>query len=87
MAFKRVLGVLGLAGMMSFSTLAVDENLPKYQKVSGVSGNLSSVGSDTLANMMTFWAEEFKRTYPNVNVQIQAAGFIYCATGINGSNV
>jgi len=74
MAFKRVLGVLGLAGMMSFSTLAVDENLPKYQKVSGVSGNLSSVGSDTLANMMTFWAEEFKRTYPNVNVQIQAAG-------------
>ncbi|WDE13150.1 PstS family phosphate ABC transporter substrate-binding protein [Thalassomonas haliotis] len=74
MAFKRVLGVLGLAGMMSFSTLAVDDSLPQYQKVSGVSGNLSSVGSDTLANMMTFWAEEFKRTYPNVNVQIQAAG-------------
>jgi len=39
-----------------------------------VSGNLSSVGSDTLANLMTFWAEEFKRQYPNVNIQIQAAG-------------
>ena len=74
MAFKRVLGFIGLASMMSFSTLAVDASLPHYQKVSGVSGNLSSVGSDTLANMMTFWAEEFKRTYPNVNVQIQAAG-------------
>lgn len=52
----------------------VDENLPVYQKVSGMSGNISSVGSDTLANLMTLWAEEFKRQYPSVNVQIQAAG-------------
>jgi phosphate transport system substrate-binding protein len=52
----------------------VDENLPVYEKTSGVSGNLSSVGSDTLANLMTLWAESFKKTYPNVNVQIQAAG-------------
>lgn len=52
----------------------VDENLSVYEKTSGVSGNLSSVGSDTLANLMTLWAESFKRTYPNVNVQIQAAG-------------
>lgn len=53
---------------------AVDPALPNYEKVSGVSGNLSSVGSDSLANLMTLWAEEFKRAYPNVNVQIQAAG-------------
>ncbi|MCW8887024.1 MAG: phosphate ABC transporter substrate-binding protein PstS family protein [Motiliproteus sp.] len=52
----------------------LDPNLPAYTKASGVSGNLSSVGSDTLANLMTLWAEEFKRNYPNVNVQIQAAG-------------
>jgi len=52
----------------------VDANLPEYQRASGVSGNLSSVGSDTLANLMTLWAEEFKREYPNVNIQIQAAG-------------
>ncbi len=52
----------------------LDPNLPTYTKASGVSGNLSSVGSDTLANLMTLWAEEFKRAYPNVNVQIQAAG-------------
>ncbi len=52
----------------------VDPNLPDYQRASGVSGNLSSVGSDTLANLMTLWAEEFKREYPNVNIQIQAAG-------------
>lgn len=52
----------------------VDPALDDYKKASGVSGNLSSVGSDTLANLMTLWAEEFKRFYPNVNVQIQAAG-------------
>ena len=53
---------------------AIDAAIPEYQKTSGVSGNLSSVGSDTLANLMTLWAEDFKRTYPNVNIQIQAAG-------------
>ena len=52
----------------------VDPGLPEYQKASGISGNLSSVGSDTLANLMTLWAEGFKRFYPNVNIQIQAAG-------------
>lgn len=53
---------------------SVDPALPAYSKASGVSGNLSSVGSDTLANLMTLWAEDFKRIYPNVNIQIQAAG-------------
>ncbi len=52
----------------------LDSALPDYKKATGVSGNLSSVGSDTLANLMTLWAEEFKRSYPNVNIQIQAAG-------------
>ncbi len=62
MNIKRAFGVIGLASLVSFSSLAIDKDLPEYKKVSGVSGNLSSVGSDTLANMMTFWAEEFKRT-------------------------
>jgi len=62
--------------LLCTSVVAVDldPGLPTYQKSSGVSGNLSSVGSDTLANLMTLWAEEYKRNYPNVNVQIQAAG-------------
>lgn len=52
----------------------VDPNLPEYTPVSGISGNLSSVGSDTLNNLMTLWAEEFQTIYPNVNIQIQGAG-------------
>jgi phosphate transport system substrate-binding protein len=65
---------LAFCATNALAQASVDENLPAYQKTSGVSGNLSSVGSDTLANLMTLWAETFKKAYPNVNVQIQAAG-------------
>jgi phosphate transport system substrate-binding protein len=74
MSLKKVISIISLSSLVSLSAFALDDNLPEYKKVSGISGNVSSVGSDTLANMMTFWAEDFKRTYPNVNVQIQAAG-------------
>ncbi len=68
--------IFAMAVSVSGQALAsgVDKNLPDYKKTSGVSGNLSSVGSDTLANLMTLWAEEFKKLYPSVNIQIQAAG-------------
>lgn len=77
MKLKQLVGAITLtaAGMFAASaSAALDPQLPSYEKTSGVSGNLSSVGSDTLANMMTLWAEEFKHVYPNVNIQIQAAG-------------
>ena len=48
--------------------------LATYERVSGIAGNLSSTGSDTLANLMTLWTESFKREYPSVNIQVQAAG-------------
>ena len=68
-----ILGI-GLLAATNVSAVSVDEAIPEYKTVSGISGNLSSVGSDTLANLMTLWAESFKRSYPNVNIQIQAAG-------------
>ncbi len=78
MKLNRILAAAGIAAAMvagsAFAEQKVDPKLAGYKAVSGVSGNLSSVGSDTLANLMTFWAEEFKRQYPNVNIQIQAAG-------------
>jgi phosphate transport system substrate-binding protein len=52
----------------------VDPALPEYERVAGVSGNLNSIGSDTLNNLMTLWAEGFKAIYPNVNVQIEGKG-------------
>ena len=58
----------------SLSALEVDSKIHNYQKEPGISGNLNSAGSDTLANLMTLWAEGFRTFYPNVNIQIQAAG-------------
>lgn len=72
---KKLLTAASLvaATVLSSSVFASGE-MPEYKKASGISGNLSSVGSDTLANLMTLWTEEFKRLYPNVNIQVQAAG-------------
>ncbi len=67
---------LALAGSVLCATAQadVDPNLPEYEAVSGVSGNINSIGSDTLNNLMTLWAEEFAKYYPNVNIQIQGMG-------------
>ncbi len=77
MMLKKPL-IAAVAAALGISTGAavaqVDPNLPSYETVSGVSGNLTSVGSDTLNNLMTLWAEEFAEFYPNVNIQIQGAG-------------
>ncbi len=54
--------------------IKVDPKLAEYKKVSGVAGNLNSVGSDTLNNVMTMWAEQFTRQYPNVKPQIEGKG-------------
>lgn len=76
MKLNILVTALGLtAALATTQALAsTDNGLADYEKVSGVSGNLSSVGSDTLANMATLWGEAFTRYYPNVNIQIQAAG-------------
>jgi len=52
----------------------VDPKLPKYQAVSGIAGNLNSIGSDTMNNLVTLLAEGFKKFYPNVNIQIEGKG-------------
>jgi phosphate transport system substrate-binding protein len=81
MNMKKLITALGLIAGSTFvaqsagaQAVKVDPALPTYQKASGVSGNFTSVGSDTLNNLMTLWAETYKRNYPNVNIQIQGAG-------------
>lgn len=73
MKAKVLIAALGLSLGMS-AQAAVDSALPSYTKATGVSGNLTSVGSDTLNNLMTLWAEDYKKFYPNINIQIQGAG-------------
>ena len=57
--------VLGLAVPAFAQAVKVDPKIPAYKKVAGVSGSINSVGSDTLNNVMTMWAEEFVKLYPN----------------------
>ena len=54
--------------------ITLDPALKGYIKVSGVSGNVNSIGSDTLNNLMTLWAEGFRKQYPNVKIQIEGKG-------------
>ena len=66
---------LALAGSsLSAQAVKVDAAIPNYSKTSGVSGNMSSVGSDTLNNLMTLWAESFRKQYPNIRIQIEGKG-------------
>lgn len=72
-SIAKLVGAITVA--LSLNAAAdVDPKLPEYKAVSGVSGNLTSIGSDTLNNLMTLWAEDFSGFYPNINVQIQGAG-------------
>ena len=68
-------GIIVLGGAIpALAQVTVDPALKPYEKVSGVSGNLNSIGSDTLNNLMTLWAEGFRAIYPNVNIQIEGKG-------------
>jgi phosphate transport system substrate-binding protein len=75
---KRFLGAVAAAAVAVPAAIAqpvkVDGSIPAYQKTSGVSGNINSVGSDTMNNMMTLWAEAFTKMYPNIKVQVEGKG-------------
>lgn len=65
--------VSGMTGV-AHAQVQVDPNLPDYTPAPGVSGNVKSVGSDSMNNMMTLWAEGFLRFYPNVQIEIEGKG-------------
>ena len=69
-----VLSLFAMFTSADANAISVDPELEEYRRVSGVSGNLNSIGSDTLNNLMTLWSEGFNRQYPNVKVQIEGKG-------------
>lgn len=66
--------MVAVAATSALAGVGVDPKTPVYSTVSGVSGNLDSIGSDTLNNLMTYWAEGFRKKYPNVRIQIEGKG-------------
>ncbi len=63
-----------LASLMALARASDSPRLEQYTRVSGISGSLSSIGSDSLANLMTLWGEAFMQQYPGVRVQVQTPG-------------
>jgi phosphate transport system substrate-binding protein len=63
-----------LGATLATGQIQVDPALVSYKATSGVSGNVSSIGSDTLNNLMTLWAEQFNKFYPNAKIQIEGKG-------------
>jgi phosphate transport system substrate-binding protein len=61
-------------GISAGQVLKVDPAIASYQKASGISGSLSSIGSDSMNNLMTLWAETFRKYYPNIRVQVEGKG-------------
>jgi len=72
--FAGLLACALTAFTITAAPVQVDPKLPDYERVAGVSGNLNSIGSDTLNNLMTLWAEGFQAVYPNVRIQIEGKG-------------
>jgi phosphate transport system substrate-binding protein len=64
--------LLGTAGFAQ--TVVVDSGIARYRRASGVSGNVNSVGSDTMNNLMALWGEAFQKMYPNARIQIEGKG-------------
>ncbi|USN98218.1 MAG: phosphate ABC transporter substrate-binding protein [Phycisphaeraceae bacterium] len=63
------------AGATAFgSDLKVDPELPAYKPTQAVGGDLRSVGSDTMLNLMQLWAERFRDKHPAVRVQVEGKG-------------
>jgi phosphate transport system substrate-binding protein len=68
-------GISAFDSSMAWAKESMDDpNWKGYTRVSGVSGNINSIGSDTLNNLMTLWAEGFRKQYPNVKIQIEGKG-------------
>jgi len=79
MRMRNVLAAVAVVGLTAAVGYAagppkLDPGLQEYKAVSGVSGNISSIGSDSLNNLMTLWAESFNKFYPNAKIQIEGKG-------------
>jgi phosphate transport system substrate-binding protein len=74
------------AATASQAQFAVDPALASYKETIGVAGDLNSIGSHTLSNLMTLWAERFIAKYPEVNCQIEGEGGATAPTALIAGN-
>jgi phosphate transport system substrate-binding protein len=76
MNLRILVPTLALSSLVISDALALDQNLPSYQPVDGLSGHLKSVGSDTLHDEMVRWSNAFMALYPNVKIEVKSEGSV-----------
>lgn len=80
--FFAAVAVLGLGAGVAMAQTGVDSQLPEYRPASGVTGTVRLMGSDTMLNMNTAWAEEFKKLYPSVKTATEGKGSSTAPAGL-----
>ena len=71
----KIVAAAFAANMLAIpAALALDAALPAYQPIKGITGEIKSVGSDTLDHEMELWAKGFKERYPNVKIVVEGKG-------------
>ena len=54
--------------------IVLDPALPAYTRAPSLAGNVNSIGSSTLSNLLFRWATDFKLLYPGVEINIVGGG-------------
>jgi phosphate transport system substrate-binding protein len=62
------------ASWIGSSDVAVDPDLPRYRPIESLSGTLRAAGSDTMLQLQSLMAEEFRRLYPQVAFELEGKG-------------
>ena len=66
--------VFGTTAVLGLCLVVRADGPKDYEKTIEVSGTVIGIGSDTLANLMNYWSEGFKKEHPNVTFQIESKG-------------
>ncbi|HEY8126174.1 MAG TPA: phosphate ABC transporter substrate-binding protein [Methylocystis sp.] len=74
MKLRAFCAAVAAFAILTAGAAALDLELSPYKPVSALSGNLKSVGSDTMLHEMQLWAEGFQSIYPNVKIDIEGKG-------------
>jgi len=81
---SRLLAVSAVIGLATMSLHAqhkayhetnhatLEPGIPAYTPVKGLSGELVSVGADTMESLMKLWIEDFDKVYPDVHFTMEA---------------
>lgn len=72
-SFVAFMSFVWSAGL-GYSQSTVDPKLPSYKPVAGLSGQIKSVGSDTMNQLMIIWTEKFKEYYKGVRTEVEGQG-------------